>query len=634
MAEKKVYEEGGFLFEFTPNGSPLSGTLTTRYPELLPFTSEISLIKRNSRSSYAKEAMELFGFDDNLLNRSLNLLCSRRGEEVEAAKETEEASDSTEESEEEVDSAEIDRLLEGEVLDKFARDVSSLFGIIKEEYSLRVLTLVALGAQLALYDNGKTIAPNCILTAESGRGKNYICDGIKGLLPEEFYFAFESSSSKALHYQAQDNPDLFKNRWIYPNEAEGTDYLIETFRPLLSGGRSKHITVNKDASGSNTGQEMSLNGPITLTIPTVRNKLDNQLQTRMLVVELGDYKGRVADHSRAVSDLLSADYSVENHGHEILVWQQALRSLTEVRRVVTPVKHEKFHFTSDSVSHGARLWTNVLGLMSTHAWLHQRSREVVELSSGEKAVVAKAEDYRVAYTLFRETCQRSVLNISKRQREILDAMYALQKEAEELDEDDYFGGFTQREIAKRARIPQSSISDNKTFLMTSAKLIYEPPGGGLALVKGAEPSWWKNGNTMEGFPDPDEVEEWWGSSEGSSSSVSFKSADQTDHADHADQKPHANPNDRPDRNIGLIGTPEFQKHLEFRRAEAVRKVREVLPDSPDWPPKDPADDDELWKIANDLSWSTDLVNTDYPIKKIHRALTRVVEEDFGGKLNE
>jgi hypothetical protein len=42
------------------------------------------------------------------------------------------------------------------------------------------------------------------------------------------------------------------------------------------------------------GQEYVIEGPITLTIPTVRNKLDGQLRTRMLVAELADYEGRVA----------------------------------------------------------------------------------------------------------------------------------------------------------------------------------------------------------------------------------------------------------------------------------------------------------------------------------------------------
>ena len=33
--------------------------------------------------------------------------------------------------------------------------------------------------------------------------------------------------------------------------------------------------------------------------------------------------------------------------------------------------------------------------------------------------------------------------------------------------------------------------------------------GGLMLVEGAEPSWWRQGDLLKGLPKPDEVKEWW-----------------------------------------------------------------------------------------------------------------------------
>jgi len=53
------------------------------------------------------------------------------------------------------------------------------------------------------------------------------------------------------------------------------------------------------------------------------------------------------------------------------------------------------------------------------------------------------------------------------------------------------------------------MSDNKTFLVNSAKLVLEPEGGGLALVEGAEPSWWEKGHVLAGFPKPEQVQAWW-----------------------------------------------------------------------------------------------------------------------------
>jgi hypothetical protein len=242
------------------------------------------------------------------------------------------------------------------------------------------------------------------------------------MLPEGFFMAFESASANSLYYRAETEPAVFAHRWLYPNEAEAVDQLVELIRPLLSGGKASHLTVNKTGEGRNAAQELTVEEPISVTIPTVRNKLDAQLQSRMLVAELEDYEGRVAEHSRAVSRQLLPDNAGEDHTPKVKAWQAALASLTVARRVIFPLEAEGFCFDSDEVSHGARLWTNVLGLMLAHAWLEQRNRKVLELETGGSAIVATPDDYEAAYCAFRATCERSVVNLSETHRKILDAV--------------------------------------------------------------------------------------------------------------------------------------------------------------------------------------------------------------------
>jgi hypothetical protein len=526
MTEPKHYEFGDFRLEFAPERDPLTGMLVTRFPELEPFTDKVTLSSSRSRNAYAKQAEDTCGIDGKDLKLTLNSLCSKRQEEVAAAKEAEkdQQQDPQEESvpEEKINQ----RIGEPGVLDRLVKDMGNFSRVVREREALKLLTLVSLSAQLDLLPNGKPIGANNILTAEPGRGKNYLCDAVARVLPEEFYFAFESSSAKSLYYAAESDPAFLKHRWVYPNEAEATDSLVLMFRPLLSGGLAKHLTVNSDASGRNTGQEYTIEGPITITIPTVRNKLDSQLQSRMLVTELEDYEGRVAEHSAAVSELLSMDYAGSDHTEQIRAWKAALRSLTNIRRVAIP-KHPGFRFDSDQVSYGARLWTNVLGLMCTHAWLEQRSREVIALGNGEKAIMATAEDYEVAYTIFEATCERSVVNLSEIHRKILDSVYALTQQAKDEDGTELFfsPGFAQRKIEDMSKtlhgkgyVRQASISENKTFLVKSAKLLWEPDDGGLALAKGADPSWWEKGDALDGFPRLDQVKVWWADSSPSVSS--------------------------------------------------------------------------------------------------------------------
>lgn len=499
---QKEYKVEEFTFEFTLQGDPAKGVLSTTVKDHGTHTAEIGLTKLTSRKAYADEASELYGMDITRLRWALNELCTLRLEEVEAAAQ---AGEDVKQSELEPLSEDAEKLVATSgVLDRCVEDVASIQDVVKDRDALRLQTLGAVGAQLAPLPNGKPAGANLILIAEPGRGKNYICDAVAVALPEEFYLSFESASAKSFYYRAQEDPEVLKHRWLYPNEAEATDLLVEMLRPLLSGGRASHLTVNKSAEGRNTGQELKIEGPTSITIPTVRNKLDAQLQTRTLVAELPDYEGRVADHSRAVSRQLLPSNAGIDHTPQIRAWQAAFRSLTAFRRVVLDLDREEFCFDSDEVSYGARLWANVLGLMLAHAWLEQRNREIIELSTGEQAIAATPEDYEAGYRIFEATCERYIVNLSETHRKILNAVYELKQE------DNSAGGFSHRKIAKKARVHHSTVSDNKTFLTKGVKLLRETEDGLLTLVADAEPSWWRKGDLLVGFPRPEQVWQWWG----------------------------------------------------------------------------------------------------------------------------
>jgi hypothetical protein len=341
-----------------------------------------------------------------------------------------------------------------------------------------------------------------LVTAPAGRGKNHIVDAAVAPLPEEFYFAFEIASGQSLYYKADEDPDFLKHTFAYPNEIEGAEALWEFLRPMLSKGRATKIVTAKDADGNMTTRTIVVEGPVTIAIPTIRNKTDEQLQTRLLVGELPDFPGRVKEHSQAISAQLLPGAATADHSRERWLWQEALRSLTEVRRVVFPLDHPDFALDDDQISHGARLWANLLSLLASSAWLEQKNRRLLDLGDEELAIEATPEDYETAYTIFNAVCKRTVVNISEAHRKILDGLHDLMEENPERD------GFRQREIAAAAGVALSTVSENKTFLVTSAKLMKESEDG-LALVEGAESSWWESGELLGGLPTPAQVKAWW-----------------------------------------------------------------------------------------------------------------------------
>jgi transcriptional regulator with XRE-family HTH domain len=96
-----------------------------------------------------------------------------------------------------------------------------------------------------------------------------------------------------------------------------------------------------------------------------------------------------------------------------------------------------------------------------------------------------------------------VVNLSDTHRKILTAVYELGQE------NMLAAGFSQRKIADKAGVALSTVSEHKTFLTRSVKLLREAEGGGLTLVAGAEPSWWEKGDLLIGFPRPEQVWAWW-----------------------------------------------------------------------------------------------------------------------------
>ncbi len=422
--------------------------------------------------------------------------------------------------------SEIDDLFAPGVLARLRDTAAGMHHVYGDREPLELALLVALGAQLEPLPNGRPLGASILLTAEAGRGKNHIVDAAVKSLPEEFYFAFEIASGQSLYYKAEEDPEFLKHTFAYPNEIEGAEALWEFLRPMLSKGRATKIVTAKDADGNPTSRTIIVEGPVTIAIPTIRNKTDEQLQTRLLVAELPDYPGRVKQHSVAVSEQLLPDAAVADYPHKRFLWQEGLRQLTSVRRVVFPLRHPDFALDDDQVSHGARLWANLLSIMATHAWLEQKNRRLLNVGEGKVAIEATPDDYDSAYRIFNKVCKRTVVNLSDTHRKILGAVYDLHQEFPNRE------GFSQREIKAGAGVSQSVVSDNKTFLVTSAKLMKETEGG-LALVEGAEPSWWATGDLMKGLPTPEKVRSWW-----KDLVPPPESADHADHADQGDREDH------------------------------------------------------------------------------------------------
>ena len=531
------YETAGLVFEFTPSAESKGDLAATSGEQTV--VGKVDLNSPKSRTTFVREAYELYPDDFTLteleFRRALNDLATHVDEEfkIRAAKAEEENAPSHEDDDD-VNDHEAEALIEApNVLNRYVEKMAKIYDVYGDRAQMKVVALGALSAQLEPLSGGTPLGTNVMLIGEAGRGKNYVSDAVASGMPRAFIYEFESASAKSFFYEADANPDQFKHTWVYPNEAEATDALVETLRPLLSKAKAVHKTVDTNAEGANAFRGLTIEGPLTVTIPTVRNKLDGQLQSRMLVIELEEFEDRVPRHSAKVSESLLLKRATEDHAGELALWRAALKKLTKVRRVGIATHHEKFRLETNKISHGARLWRNFLSLMLTYAWLEQRNRETITLENGEVGVVASSEDYRAAYEVFSAACKRSVVELSDTHRDILNAVYELEKGEKRGALRD--AGFSYRKIGEEAGCSYETVRKQKAFLVQSVGLLRESEQGGLRLVKDANPSWWEDNEILEGFPTPDEVDMWW-------TGKHKKAVDTVDTADTEDEKPTDKPN--------------------------------------------------------------------------------------------
>jgi hypothetical protein len=151
---------------------------------------------------------------------------------------------------------EIDALLGPGVLERLRETAAGMHDVKGDREALELSLLVALGAQLAPLPNGRPLGASMLLTANAGRGKNHLADAAVKPLPPEFYLTFEIASGQSLYYAAAEDPAFLKHKFVYPNEIEGVEALIEFLRPMLSKGWCKKFVTNKDSNGRNVIQEI------------------------------------------------------------------------------------------------------------------------------------------------------------------------------------------------------------------------------------------------------------------------------------------------------------------------------------------------------------------------------------------
>jgi len=179
------------------------------------YVGKVDLIAPNSRSTYTRQARALYpeAFTDDLtLPRALNELGVHVDDEerIRKAKEDEAVVDENDVTD--VDDEKAEELVSTPgVLNRYVEAMARVNEVHGDRDVMRVITLSALSAQLALPAENKPVGTSALLVGESSRGKNFVVDAVASGMPESMVYQFESASSKSFYYESAAKPQRFEH---------------------------------------------------------------------------------------------------------------------------------------------------------------------------------------------------------------------------------------------------------------------------------------------------------------------------------------------------------------------------------------------------------------------------------------
>lgn len=285
--------------------------------------------------------------------------------------------------------AAAERLLEASGLLDRAADAVEALGYVGERRNRRLAYLVATSRLLPR-------PLSAILRAPAGAGKSTLLERVSALVPEESVEQLSRLTPHALYYLGA---DCLRHRLVLVDEQAGASEADYPIRTLQSQGYLRMKLVLKGKT-----ETFTVNGPVSIMSGTTATDLNPENTSRVLELLLDDSP----EQTRAVQEAQRRVWAGEARaGPDVALWRDAQR-LLEPLEVVVPFA-TRLSFPARS-TRDRREQEKLLGLVASHALLHQRLRE----RDDEGRLVARVDDYRAVYELYWPLIEGQVEDLSPR----------------------------------------------------------------------------------------------------------------------------------------------------------------------------------------------------------------------------
>ena len=348
----------------------------------------------------------------------------------------------------------INYLKQANLLERTSEDIGKS-GIVGEETNRLIAYLV--------YSSRKLAVPlHLMFLGSSGSGKTYLQERVSELIPPEDKIEITQITENAFYYFRQDE---LKNKLLLIEDLDGAESSMYPLRELQSKRRISKTVTLKDSKGNLKTITLLVEGPVSVSGCTTREKLYDDNANRCLLLYIDgskDQDTRILDYqTQAASGQINRE--AENH---------ILQQFQLVQRVLAPVQvinpYAKYIQLPEQVFKPRRTMTLLLAFIEAVTFYHQYQRPLKRDGQGNAYIESTIADIEAAFTLLKDALFSKSDELTKASRGFLELLKVLLKEQGK-------ASFNTREIRMQLRIAPSTL---KRHLMELHRYGYIKMQGG------------------------------------------------------------------------------------------------------------------------------------------------------------
>jgi DNA primase len=296
-----------------------------------------------------------------------------------------------------------------------------------------------------VYTSRKLQSPlHLMFLGSSGSGKTYLQEKVSELIPKEDKIEITQITENAFYYFRQDE---LQHKLLLIEDLDGAESSLYPLRELQSKRRISKTVTLKDSKGNLKTITLTVEGPVSVSGCTTREKIyeDNANRCLLVYIDTGkDQDKRIMEYQARISA-----GEVDREREEAI--KQGLQNMQRVLKPVAVVNpFAKYIHLPEQVFKPRRTMGLLLSFIEGITLLHQYQREVKRDSHHQPYIETTVEDIEAAFSLLTDVLFSKSDELTKATRGFLELLKVILREQGKTS-------FTAREIRGQLRINPSNL---------------------------------------------------------------------------------------------------------------------------------------------------------------------------------